>query len=499
MGLVFSVIGVLFLVFAQDARAACSDEPLWQARVARARTIAEELCSCDTASSTAAYVTCVEGSVGTSISQGLLPESCRVTVIDAAARSTCGLADSVACCTPAVGGVDTCAVVARTACISPSRIGVSESCYDACTSLPHCATVPSAQTQPAMDAALAHIKAVYPNVVRDENLFRLMYHQAAVEKACWQSHRMKNFYHPPGEGGLAPQSVPQSKPSGTSPPLSSLSGEGPCPDYDCLGTYQDSGTYCGPGDNNFFTTNCDDSCLNHACYRHDGCTREHCTSTTCLFATAGDCDECFHGQCSACLAAYDEYVEGEASRAVCVGAVCAIARTIASVAPDQLCNEDHDDCTCSGLDCANCSYCNGCPAGSGAGQCSPTSAVMDPLSKVMMSAKVTRNDFYCTQGPQAGCGEHLVHDCSASGRPGVRYYNCAGKWRDSCSGASDSNLVCDNPCGAGPCSESTIMNAAWDDLRSCAATKGYPLVEGTPALGTKIPFGGTEACCIPPP
>jgi hypothetical protein len=202
------------LAFAQHARAACADEPLHEALVARARTMAEERCSCDTASSNASYVACVEGSLSATVSQGVLPESCRSVVVDAAARSTCGTANSVACCTPGSGrGTTTCAVVPAAQCSGSSHVGVSESCYDACTSLPHCATLPREQSQPAMDAALAHIRATFPSIAKDENLFRLMYHQAAVEKGCWLSHRMKNFYHPPRGGGLVSQPVPTSKSS----------------------------------------------------------------------------------------------------------------------------------------------------------------------------------------------------------------------------------------------------------------------------------------------
>ncbi|MGH7341237.1 MAG: hypothetical protein ACREKH_12165, partial [Candidatus Rokuibacteriota bacterium] len=79
MGQVFSVVFVLLLVVAPEARAACSDEPLWQALVARARGIAEEQCPCDTATSNASYLACVNGSLDTTISKGWLPESCRAT------------------------------------------------------------------------------------------------------------------------------------------------------------------------------------------------------------------------------------------------------------------------------------------------------------------------------------------------------------------------------------------------------------------------------------
>lgn len=502
MSRVLSVFVALLLVVAQEAQAACTDEPLWQALVARARQVAEETCPCDTATDHASYVVCVQGSVDSTISQGLLPSTCGATVVSAASNSDCGLSGSVACCTPGLGGAPaTCAVVSNALCASPSTVGVSESCYDACTPLPACAstwrTVEESET--AGTAAINSILAAYPALdVYSGDFFRLVYHQMAIEQGCWRSHRALTF-RPTANIPMPPLPLMASQSNAAVQPQSFV-GPGPCADSDCLPTYDPMVAYCGPRDGYPWNFTCGSDCFNRVCYRHDGCVKEYCTHWACQFqGRNGDCDPCFYTTCQGCAdqMVQDGYEESDLYPVSCMVSACGAAKALGALGnATGLCDPDFDNCACNAADCPHCTYCNGCPAGSAQGQCSLINTGIG--SNVMHSAKVTRDDPYCTQGPQAGCLT-LAPDCSASHRAGVRYYNCAGKWRDSCSGAYDSNLVCDVSCGTGPCNEAFGANAAWDDLRSCAATKGYPLVEGTPAFGTKIRFRGTEVCCLPPP
>src|SRR5262249_49939338 len=176
--------------------------------------------------------------------------------------------------------------------------------------------------------------------------------------------------------------------------------------------------YCGPEYGNWYNVRCD-SCLNQACYRHDGCTASLCVRLGCQFAGNGDCDSCFFDGAHSCIdtAQYwcnrriDEcqldpvclnqvLSEGPCVEAQCIQDVSWIARHVGHVnssAPPCKCNRticggaDGCESRCAGCDSRFHSICELMP--------------QDPNLRNQIAVRAIVGTESSFTGCSAGCGE----------------------------------------------------------------------------------------------
>ncbi|MEW6273375.1 MAG: hypothetical protein AB1689_29195, partial [Thermodesulfobacteriota bacterium] len=105
--------------------------------VAQARAAVAALCDCATAASHGDYVQCARNVATLRVANGLLPKSCKASVIRCAARSTCGKPGFVTCCTRDRRNVTRCSLKRDAALCRAPRGGqacvkTQPSCCDAC-------------------------------------------------------------------------------------------------------------------------------------------------------------------------------------------------------------------------------------------------------------------------------------------------------------------------------------------------------------------------------
>lgn len=150
-----SVIGLFVIAvlgLASDAAAAaCGGAPGDEAAIAALLADARQECPCDGFARRADFRRCVRERIRTAVELGTLPSACRARVARMAARSTCGVASAVTCCTSLPSGRQDCSI-ARSAVACEARrggtglVGASDWCHDAC--VPGPTLTPSAPPTP---------------------------------------------------------------------------------------------------------------------------------------------------------------------------------------------------------------------------------------------------------------------------------------------------------------------------------------------------------------
>jgi hypothetical protein len=132
-----TVAVLLLLTF--DAQARCGDAPGDAAALAAARAAVQTSCGCPTtAGSRAGFLSCARGVAANRVAAGLLPGSCRASVMKCANKSTCGKPGALSCCRTNRFGQTSCSIVGNAArCKAPvggsACVGQFSSCCDACT------------------------------------------------------------------------------------------------------------------------------------------------------------------------------------------------------------------------------------------------------------------------------------------------------------------------------------------------------------------------------
>jgi hypothetical protein len=130
------LVAVLVLLTRHAGLAACNDP----AAFATARATTEQACAgmgtgCATATSHAAYVSCVAAQAKAAVKAGTLPKKCKNAVVKCAAKSTCGKSGFVACCRTTKKGKTACGIKPSAKCTTPKGgpcPGSPLSCCDSC-------------------------------------------------------------------------------------------------------------------------------------------------------------------------------------------------------------------------------------------------------------------------------------------------------------------------------------------------------------------------------
>jgi hypothetical protein len=132
----------LVLLASSGARAACVTRRCPDAQlVATARTLVGQRCNCDLVQNHKRYMRCVKEVVKSAVRAGSLPAACKKPVLKCEGPTTCGLADSVACCTMSKKGKLKARIVASAEkCRGTACPGV-RSALDACTPEGQCSGV----------------------------------------------------------------------------------------------------------------------------------------------------------------------------------------------------------------------------------------------------------------------------------------------------------------------------------------------------------------------
>lgn len=269
-------------------------------------------CSWSDVSQRIPFKKCIAAAAKALVANGEMPNACKADVKQSATHSTCGLVaeGGVACCFPLSakckilhGGTDLCTSLGGT-------VGAAPSCYDACPpqGTPVCSSEP-ADEDTAFATAQQDIASAQgaPFDITDPEQASLAFEQTA--------RKVSSCYLPP----VTLQFAPEPQGGGGAAEGSSLSG---C-HSDCMPPFDDSPTtgfrYCGPGyqpQNQWLKRDfrCN-TCLNRACWEHDGCTGDLCTFGHCMFtdpppvpdaltppsAPRGDtCTQCFFDSAQVC-------------------------------------------------------------------------------------------------------------------------------------------------------------------------------------------------------
>jgi hypothetical protein len=125
----------LLFASARLASANCATDDPTGSMTAAAREAAEQACGpCASAPDHGAYVSCVAQSANTSVTNNMLPKSCKGKVKKCAAKSVCGKPGFVTCCITNKKGVTNCkSKKSADACTAKGgTVGVCGSCCDAC-------------------------------------------------------------------------------------------------------------------------------------------------------------------------------------------------------------------------------------------------------------------------------------------------------------------------------------------------------------------------------
>lgn len=131
----FLLGAALVLGASSFAQAACDLQGADAGDVADARDAIAAACPCDTAATSAAYVSCANDVVAARVAQSSLAASCRQVVLSCARQSTCGRPGAVACLRTKNGSTRCKIERDAASCTAPrngtARIGVDmESCCD---------------------------------------------------------------------------------------------------------------------------------------------------------------------------------------------------------------------------------------------------------------------------------------------------------------------------------------------------------------------------------
>ena len=150
----FGFVVLVLLGSASFGWARCGDKPGDATAAADARAEIETTCSCTGLPTHNAYLACAKGVIAQRIAAGSLSEACGASVKHCAARSTCGSAGAVACCTATRGGKTRCDIrKSAGSCRAPrggsACVSTQASCCEACANGGCASPTPSPTATPA--------------------------------------------------------------------------------------------------------------------------------------------------------------------------------------------------------------------------------------------------------------------------------------------------------------------------------------------------------------